>query len=59
MVIGEVDGPNLKGEVREEIKAQLEAARVESSDPLTGQRLPNGYVEHTKRYFDSLRKGKR
>ncbi len=57
VVIGEVDGPNIKGRVREEIKAELEAGEYEASDPLTGQRLPRGYREFAKEYFEALRKG--
>jgi hypothetical protein len=59
VVVGEVDGPNIKGNVREEIKAAVQASRSEETDPLTGQRLPRGYTEHAKEYFNLLREGKK
>ena len=40
VITGLVDGPNSKGQVVEEIKTQVEAAKHEDADPLTGQRLP-------------------
>jgi hypothetical protein len=56
--VGEADGPNIKGQVQEAIKAEVEAAKHDSADPLTGQRLPRSQREHAKEYFDSLREGK-
>ena len=56
--VGEADGPNIKGQIQEAIKAEVEAARHDSADPLTGQRLPRSQREHAKEYFDSLREGK-
>lgn len=58
VVVDYVDGPNVKGGVQQEISAQFEQARSEEADPLTDQRLPRGYREHAKRYFDTLREGK-
>jgi len=55
VVIGTAEGPNRKGEVTEEIKAQFESAEHEAADPLSGQRLPHDYREHAKKYFDLLR----
>jgi len=55
---GPADGPNIKGHVQAEIKAQVEAAAHDSADPLTGQRLPRSQREHAKEYFDALREGK-
>lgn len=52
-----VNGPNVKGDVREGIKAEMEAARHEEADPLTGQRLPRARREHAKEYFDAFREG--
>jgi hypothetical protein len=54
-----VEGPNRKGQVQEQIKAEFESARKEAADPLTGQRLPRDYREHAKKYFDALREGKK
>ncbi|HEV3023566.1 MAG TPA: hypothetical protein VGX76_13925, partial [Pirellulales bacterium] len=52
-----VDGPNVKGQVEQEVQTQFEAAKADQSDPLTGQQMPRSYREHTKKYFDSLRDG--
>jgi hypothetical protein len=54
---GETDGPNVRGQVQAEIKAQIESAKHDAADPLTGQRLPRSQREHAKEYFDSLREG--
>jgi hypothetical protein len=52
-----VDGPNVKGQVEQEVQTQFEAAKADQSDPLTGQQMPRSYREHTKKYFDALRDG--
>lgn len=57
VITGMVEGPNIKGDVAQDIKVQLETAKSESADPLTGQRLPREYREHARKYFDSLREG--
>jgi hypothetical protein len=59
VVVGFADGPNAKGQVTQEISAQLEAARSESADPLTDQRLPRDYRDHARGYFDAFREGKK
>jgi hypothetical protein len=58
LVVDFVDGPNMKGQVQQEIKTQFESVRAEETDPLTGQQLPRAYREHTQKYFDTLRDGK-
>lgn len=50
-----VEGPNVAGQIQQEVTTALEAARTQASDPLTTQRLPRGYRDHAKTYFDSLR----
>ena len=57
VINGLVEGPNAKGQVTEELKAQVEAAKHESEDPLTGQRLPRQQRDHVQQYFDAFRKG--
>ncbi|NUQ65228.1 MAG: hypothetical protein HUU20_22405 [Pirellulales bacterium] len=57
-VVGEVNGPNLKGDVRQEIQEQIQAARQQETDPLTGQQMPRKHRQHAKEYFDSFREGK-
>jgi hypothetical protein len=57
VITGEADGPNLKGKVRAQIQAEMDSAKHEDSDPLTGQRLPRSQRDFAKEYFDSLRDG--
>ena len=52
---GFVDGPNKKGQVGEEIKQQLDAAKHSDTDPLTGQRIPRKHRESVNGYFSRLR----
>lgn len=56
-IAGEVEGPNIKGPVLQQIEEQLEAAKSESTDPLTEQQMPRQHQEQTKEYFDMYRKG--
>jgi hypothetical protein len=58
VITGEVEGPNIKGLVQQEIREQIESSRRESSDTVTTQRLPRHQRDHAKEYFDSLREGK-
>lgn len=58
VVTGLVEGPNAKGQAVEEIKGEVEAAKHESADPLTGQRLPRSQRDHVLQYFDAFRQGK-
>lgn len=55
-IAGEVDGPNRKGLVLQQIEEQLEAARSESIDPLTEQQMPRQHQEQTKDYFNLYQK---
>jgi tetratricopeptide (TPR) repeat protein len=59
VVVGSVEGPNMKGQVEQEIQTQFEAAKAAAEDPLTDQQLPRSYREHAKKYFDGLREGKK
>ena len=52
-----VDGPNIKGRVEQDIQAQFEAVRGSASDPLADTKLPRGYRDHARTYFDNLREG--
>lgn len=58
IVTGQVEGPNAKGQVLEQIKTQMEAETAEAADPLTLQKLPRGYRDHVKEYSDALRQGR-
>ena len=57
-VIGEADGPNRKGNVREEIQTEFSTAEQNTADALSEQRLPRDYRDHAQKYFDALREGK-
>ncbi len=56
-VTGRLDGPNAKGRVEQEIQSQFEAVRGSASDPLADTKMPRGYREHARTYFDVLREG--
>ncbi|MFC1597251.1 hypothetical protein ACFL5Q_04850 [Planctomycetota bacterium] len=56
-VVGEVQGPNMRGDVQLEMKEQYEAARRQSTDPVTVEHLPRGYQDHALEYLDRLREG--
>ena len=57
LIVGEVEGPNLKGNVQQELQAQVQAARAQAADPVTIQHLPRGYQEHALEYQSRLREG--
>jgi hypothetical protein len=57
VITGTADGPNRKGQVREEIKSEFSGAEQKAAEALSGQRLPHDYRDHAKKYFDSLREG--
>ncbi|MDI9445639.1 MAG: hypothetical protein QM844_15835 [Planctomycetota bacterium] len=56
-IIGQADGPNVKGRVLQEIEEQLQSARSESADPITGQQIPRRHQDHTRDYFNRFRNG--
>lgn len=58
IVVDSVDGPNVKGQVEQQIQTEFESVKSGQTDPLTSQQLPRGYREHTQKYFDSLRDDK-
>jgi hypothetical protein len=53
--IGEIRGPNVKGQVRQAIVEQQQAFDSREADPIVSQQLPRGAREHTREYFDLLR----
>lgn len=59
VVVGSVEGPNIKGRVDQQIQTEFDAAEAADEDPLTDQQLPRAYREHAKTYFDALREGKK
>ncbi|NLX98117.1 MAG: hypothetical protein GXY83_18305 [Rhodopirellula sp.] len=58
LVVGEIDGPNVKGDVRQQIQQEVQSARQQETDPLTGQQMPRKHRQHAKEYFDSFREGR-
>jgi tetratricopeptide (TPR) repeat protein len=56
-VVGEADGPNVRGKFQEQIQEQVESARRQSADPLTGQQIPRKHRQHAREYFNRLREG--
>jgi HAMP domain-containing protein len=52
-----VPGPNVAGDVREQIKMQVDSVRGEASNPLSTQRIPRKHRKHAKEYFDRFREG--
>ena len=57
IIAGFADGPNRKGVTREDVKAAIESAISEESDPAENQTLPRTEREHTQQYFNQLREG--
>ncbi len=58
-IIGEilVDGPQAKGEISEEYIEIVGEARQEAADALSKQRIPQGYRDFIREYFNSLDSG--
>ena len=58
VITGLVEGPNVKGQVIEQIQAEVRAGPHRDSDPLADRRLPRAQREHAQEFFDSFREGK-
>jgi len=52
-----VEGPNVKGNPKEEIRQQFDAARRATTDPLTNRNIPRKHQEQVKEYFNRFREG--
>jgi len=57
VITGTVDGPNNKGETREDVQAAIEATMTEKADPLTDAQLPRDQKDHAREYFHKLNGG--
>lgn len=57
VLTGEIEGPNVKGNVQQRIQEAIEGGARESDDPLNNQRLPRNQRDHVKEYFDTIRGG--
>jgi len=58
VVVGEADGPNIRGQVAQAIKQEMAAQGSQPADPLVSERLPKSRREHAEQYFNSLREGR-
>ena len=54
MITDFVDGPNIRGQVLEEIKSEVESVGSREADPFTDQKLPKSHRDHAREYFDSF-----
>lgn len=57
VITGEAEGPNMRGNVREQIKEEMEAQGSEPADPLVIETLPKTHRENAEDYFNRLRDG--
>ncbi len=58
VIVGEVDGPNRRGQVTEAIQAEMATHGNEPADPLVVEQLPRSHREHAEQYFNLLREGR-
>ena len=56
MILGTADGPNRKGRSREAILTRLRSSDQVEADPTENIRLPRDQANHTREYFNRLRK---
>lgn len=57
-IVGDASGPNVPGDVRQQIQQQYESSQSESADPLATQPMPRKHRQHALEYFDRFREGK-
>ncbi len=57
-IVGEVEGPNIKGDVQQTLIEMERKARTQAADPLTDLRMPRKHRQNVQEYFDRLREGK-
>jgi hypothetical protein len=55
---GLVDGPNLKGDVAQSVKEEMDTLTSKPADPLTNERLSKSRRQHAQEYFKMLIEGK-
>jgi hypothetical protein len=58
VIVGEVDGPNRRGQVTEAIQEEMAAHGNEPADPLVVEQLSRSHREHAEQYFNLLREGR-
>ncbi|QDU91161.1 hypothetical protein Pla175_45810 [Pirellulimonas nuda] len=54
---GMVEGPNIKGEVAEQVKQEMQAGEFAPADPVARERLNRSQKEHAEEYFRLMREG--
>ncbi len=54
-IVGETDGPNVVGDVRQQVQEVMESSKSEESDPFADQKMPRGHRDHAREYFQGLR----
>jgi hypothetical protein len=57
VITGEADGPTIRGEVREAIRQEMEAAEAADSEALVIEQMPRTQRENAEDYFNRLREG--
>ncbi len=57
VIAGEADGPNIRGNVRQEIVDEMAAQGSQPADPLVVEQLPKTQRENAEDYFNRLREG--
>jgi hypothetical protein len=57
VIAGEAEGPNMRGNVREEIKEEMTSQGSEPADPQVIEQLPKTHRENAEEYFNGLRTG--
>lgn len=55
VIVGEVEGPNIKGEVMQSLKEELATGVEQEADALSEQRLPRSHRDHAKEYLSKIR----
>jgi len=58
VVVGEAEGPNIRGQVGEAIKQEMISSASEPADPTVVEQLPKSRREHAEDYFNLLREGR-
>ena len=57
MIAGDADGPNIRGNVQQQIVEEMAAQGSQPADPLVIEQLPKTQRENAEDYFNRLREG--
>jgi hypothetical protein len=58
VVVGEVDGPTVKGDLQQAFIQGEKNLRTQAADPLSEQRMSRKHRQHAQEYFDRFRENK-